>query len=315
MSHVTQTITLTSDHHYGRRLPPHALGNALRAIPEVVRGAVSMAFRGRSSVPGPRPRWLKTATDIRFLDHQGDDASVLYFEAPKLGDAAPDLYSHQAFWSTRPEPGDTGFDLLGDVLRDVAAHKENSDRFDMRLLGHLVGFKNVLNGTFRELRLDLTGHESKPPAVINSEVILTAQEFQASTPLPQRVRVVGTLDMVRSSTQSFALRLDGGQEVQGDLVQGDINTLTALVGQPVLVLGRAVYRASGNVLRIEADEVQPATDRDRFFATLPKPRRRRFDVGQIVREQSHKKGVEAILGKWPGDETDEEIEQGLEDLS
>ena len=121
--------------------------------------------------------------------------------------------------------------------------------------------------------------------------------------------------MVRSSTQSFALRLDGGQEVQGDLVQGDINTLTALVGQPVLVLGRAVYRASGNVLRIEADEVQPATDRDRFFATLPKPRRRRFDVGQIVREQSHKKGVEAILGKWPGDETDEEIEQGLKDLS
>ena len=48
-----------------------------------------MAFRGRSSVPGLRPRWLKTATDIRFLDHQGDDASVLYFEVPQAGRCRP----------------------------------------------------------------------------------------------------------------------------------------------------------------------------------------------------------------------------------
>ena len=102
MSHVTQTITLTSDHHYGRRLPPQALGHALTAIPAVVRQSVSMAFRGRSRVRRPRPRWLKAAADIRFIDHQGDDASVLYFEAPTLGEAAAELYQQQEFWSTRP---------------------------------------------------------------------------------------------------------------------------------------------------------------------------------------------------------------------
>lgn len=47
MSHVTQTITLTSDQHFGRRLPPQALGHALTAIPTLVRQSVSMAFRGR----------------------------------------------------------------------------------------------------------------------------------------------------------------------------------------------------------------------------------------------------------------------------
>ena len=167
MGHVTRTITLTSDHHYGRRLPPQALGHALTVIPAVVRQSVSMAFRGRSRVRGPRPRWLKAAADLRFIDHQGDDASVLYFEAPTLGEAAAELYQQQEFWSTRPDPSLTGLDLFGEVVRDVAAHNEDSDRFDKSLLGNLVGFKNVLNGTFHEVRLDPTrpdiggsGHQS-----------------------------------------------------------------------------------------------------------------------------------------------------------
>ena len=174
MGHVTRTITLTSSgHHYGRRLPPQALGLALTVIPAVVRQSVSMAFRGRSSVRGPRPRWLKAAADLRFIDHQGDDASVLYFETPTLGEAAAELYQQQEFWSTRPDPSLTGLDLFGEVVRDVAAHNEDSDRFDKSLLGNLVGFKNVLNGTFHEVRLD-PARPDTAVAVINLRVIRTA---------------------------------------------------------------------------------------------------------------------------------------------
>jgi hypothetical protein len=54
MNRVTQTITLTGDEHYGRRLPPHALGQALTAIPTVACQSIAMVFRGRSGVRGPR---------------------------------------------------------------------------------------------------------------------------------------------------------------------------------------------------------------------------------------------------------------------
>ena len=314
MGHVTQTITLTSDHHYGRRLPPQALGHALTAIPAVVRQSVSMAFRGRSRVRGPRPRWLKAAADLRFIDHQGDDASVLYFEAPTLGEAAAELYQQQEFWSTRPDPSLTGLDLFGDVVRDVAAHNEDSDRFDKSLLGNLAGFKNVLNGTFHDVRLDTT-RPDVPPAVINPQVILTAQEFQATTPLPQRVRVVGTLDMVRASTQSFALRLDDGQEVRGVLVSGSIVDAAAHLNHRVLVLGQAVYRASGRLLRIDADEIREAGGESSLWSRIPSPRTRRFDPSSLRIPQGPRSGVSAILGRWPGDETDEEIAAWLERTS
>src|SRR3954470_20069642 len=125
MSHLTQTITLTSDRHYGRKIPPQALGHAMTAIPTVVRQSVSMAFRGRSSVRGVRPRWLMAASDIRFVDHQGDDETILVFEAPTLGQAAGELYEQQEFWPSRPDPELTALDLFVEVVRDVANQNED----------------------------------------------------------------------------------------------------------------------------------------------------------------------------------------------
>lgn len=315
MSLVTQTITLTGDHHYGRRLPPLALGHALTAIPTVVRQSVSMAFRGRSTLRGPRPRWLKAATDFRFIDHGGEDESVLVFEAPTLGEAVPELYEQREFWSTRPDPTHTGLDLFGDVVRDVAARNEDSDRFDKGLLEKLVGFKKVLDGHFREIRLDTRRQVSKAPAVISTEVVRAAQEFWTTTPLPQRVRVVGTLDMVRDSTQSFGLCLDDGQKVKGVLLSGSVVDIAPLFTHRVMVLGRAVFRASGRLLRIDADEITAAEGESSFWSRIPTAKTRRFDIRQVIRQQDHKRGVEAILGRWPGDETDEEIERALRDIS
>ncbi len=34
-----------------------------------------------------------------------------------------------------------------------------------------------------------------------------------------------------------------------------------------------------------------------------------------AQNQSHKYGIAAIIGKWPGDETDEQIQQALNELS
>jgi hypothetical protein len=316
VSHITQTITMASDQHYGRRLPSEALGRALKAIPEAVERCISMAFRGRSRVRGSRPGWLRAAADIRFVDHLGDDASILVFEVPRLGDVAPELYRHREFfWSSHPGPDDPGFDLLGDVLTDVANRNEDSDRFDPPLLRQLAAFRMVLDRTFDELRIVGHRYTADRPARLTREIVTNARELYSSSLMPQSVRIAGTLDMIRASTQTFILKLEDGQEVQGALAHGDIGALKALFRRPVLVLGRAVYRASGHVLRIEADEIQPATDQDRFFATLPQPRRRRFDLRNVLREQGHKRGVEAILGQWPGDATDEVIERALEEIS
>lgn len=44
-------------------------------------------------------------------------------------------------------------------------------------------------------------------------------------------------------------------------------------------------------------------------------RREQFDLHETIRSQQHKKGLAAIMGKWPGDESDDEIALALKELS
>ena len=92
-----------------------------------------MVFRGQSTAKGKRPGWLTAACDVSLVGVVGGEESILTFEAPTLGEAAPELFRQSEFpWTNRPNPEDTGFDLLCDVLRDVTQGNAESERFDAR---------------------------------------------------------------------------------------------------------------------------------------------------------------------------------------
>jgi hypothetical protein len=315
MSAITQSIVLRSSQHFGRRVPTQAVGHVLSAVPDAVRMSIRMAIEGRSRARGKRPDWLRAASDIRFVGHDGKDETVLFFEAPSLGDAAPGIYAQKELWPTKPAPSETGFDVLAGVVTDVAAQNADSERFDRPLLDQIAGFKNVLNGTFNELAIVAQQQALQPSAVMTLSIIESARTLYTNIPIPQRVRVVGKLDMVRASTQSFGVILDDGQEVRGVLTVGDIRSISSLLNQRVLVLGKAIYRASGKVLRVDAEEVTAAHENGSFFSSIPAPARKRFDFKETAAAQGQATGIGPIIGKWPGDETDEQIEQALQELS
>jgi hypothetical protein len=316
MNPIIATVVLKSDQHFGSKTPPRPLGEILRAIPLAVRQSIRMAFEGRSTARGKHPHWLIAASDIRLVDLSGEDNTILRFEAPTFGEAAPELYEQKELFELgKPAPDDTGFDALGDVLGDLSENNLDSTRFDRALLRGLMMFQRGLNGTFHEAIFTGKRYGTGQPAVLNKRVIQIAEAFSSETPKPERVRVVGTLDMIRASTQAFALKLDDGQELRGIKVAGEIGDHKQLLEQRVLVLGKAVYRPSGRLLRVDTEEILAASPNDTFFSRMPTPSRRRLDVRKIVREQSHKSGLAAIIGKWPGDETDEQIEAALQEMS
>lgn len=316
MNHVTQQIVLTSPHSYGWQLPPQPIGQTLVAIPDLVRQSIDMAFRGQSAAKGKRPRWLREASDIALVGVAGGEKTILTFEAPTLAEAAPELYRQGEFsWSSRPDGNDTGFDLLGDVLRDVSAGNAESERFDSRLLAEIWGTRRVLHRAFSELALPGLRHGRDEPAFLNASTLASAKQLHDKTLRPQAAIVVGRLDMIQHSTQTFAMIMDDGQEVRCVMAEDDVECLTPLFKHRVAVSGRVVFRASGRVLRVEAESVRDAVESDRFFAKIPRPNAQRFDLRRVLREQGHKRGLAAIIGKWPGDETDEEIDKWLKEIS
>jgi hypothetical protein len=289
----------------------------LRLIEPAVRQSILMGFVGRSRPPGRPPAWLVSASDVRFVGIEGSDQgdTILHFEAPRLGDAAEELYRQQEFWPTRPPAEDTGFDLLGDVLGDVAAHREDSDRFDAPLLRGISHFGKVLDRSYE--RVLFVGHRftEERPAVIDDATITNAQRLNNETPRPQRVRVVGNLDMIRMSSQGFELLLDDGTPARGVLVEGDMAAIKPLCGHRVLVQGRAIYRPSGRLLRIDADRIEPGDVKPGLWSVIPPPRTRKLDARKLLKPQGPSSGVSAFFGRWPGDESDDEWNEMIERLS
>jgi hypothetical protein len=316
MSYVAQKVFLSSMNRYGDRLPSQAVGQTLVAIPNLVRQSIDMVFRGQSTAKGKRPSWLMAASDVALLNVSGGEESVLMFEAPTLGDAAPELFCQGEFpWTNRPDPNDTGFDLLGDVLRDVAQGNAESERFDARLLSELWGTRKVFKRAYSDLTLLSQCRAAHEPAVLNSATLAKAKQLHDKTPRPQAAMIVGKLDMIRDSTQTFALIMDDGQEVRCMMAEEEVGTLTSLFKRRVAVSGRAVFRASGRLLRLEAESVREAAPSDQYFAKVPRPNAPSYDPRRSFKEQSHKHGVAAIIGTWPGDETDEQISDWLGELS
>lgn len=316
MNRCIHDIWLESEQHFGGHVPAYHVGLLMVDLPTVVRGAVSMALRNRSQVRGPQPQWLKRASDLRFVEHSGNGATQLRFDLPTLESAAPEVFTQRRLLDMLPDGRQTGLDLVMHVVAEVVARNTDSEAFDAQLLQRLERLRRFFRGGgFTMFRI--VGSQAAPRREISftEETCETSAMLSGHTPPPQRVRLAGTLDAIEASTQRFALLLAPDERVPGVYPRELSDRMQQLWRKRVLVLGSAVYRASGNLLRIEADDIQRGEGAAELFSVVPVPRHTRFDASRLRVPQGPRSGMAAIMGRWPGDESDEEIEAALEQLS
>ncbi len=307
---VHHKIILTSKHGYGTKAPPEEIGKVLSTVKPAISKSILMAVQGRSTISG-RPRgWLQRASDIRFVDISGDVETVLHFEAPTIGQAAPELYKQAEFWPTKPDESSTGFDLFRKVISDVSESVKDSLLFDRQLLISLAGFRSALNGRYQEI--GFIGRKKTDKAVIDISTIEKAGELRDATPRSQMARILGRLDMIRWSNQSFELELENGERVYGILLSGEIDSLKDFGKQEVLVEGKVFYRPSGKLLRIEAVSAISGEGTPKLWSKVPEPISRTIEPSKYRKKQTSTTGVNAFFGTWPGDETEEELLAALE---
>ena len=262
MNFVVHKILLRSPQHFGGKLPAHHLGLLLAEVPLAIREAISMALRNRSTAQGPRPSWLERASDVRFVDHQGNGETALFFEAPALGESAPEVYSRGTLFSEpRPSPEDTGFDLLADILADVQRQDADSAHFDPPLLNRVTRFHKVFarRSPFTEIELTSRRYLADQPARFNLETIECARRLLGETPAPQRVRVVGQLDGLEASTQRFSVLLDAGEKIAGVFAEAQSDAMRSLWRQRVVAFVADRCR-TGEARRQRTGAVFPSAD-------------------------------------------------------
>jgi hypothetical protein len=109
----------------------------------------------------------------------------------------------------------------------------------------------------------------------------------------------------------MVLKLDDGRLLRGFAGAVGLDDLKQWLGNAVVLEGHVTFRPSGEALRIEVESALPATPGDVIGAQLPKvesaPSRPRASVSST--------GLSAFFGKWPGEESDEQLTAALQDLS
>jgi hypothetical protein len=125
------------------------------------------------------------------------------------------------------------------------------------------------------------------------------------------------LDSLRHSNRTFEIVLPGGERVRGVLAaeSGEIAAVGPQLGSPVTVEGTAKFRPSGRLLRLDADWISTLSDDAALWSGPPRPLFAPLGPVDLRVPQGARSGVAAIFGQWPGDESEEEIEALLRELS
>lgn len=275
-----------------------------------------MGFLHSSRAKGRIPACLKAAAEVRFVGHSTNQsgATLLHFEVPSFGSAAREMFDQKRLWEDGPKPEQTAFELLGAALSDVRKRRKESNRFDRGMLQRVSKYRHILRQGLTRIGLPDTALPDS--GGIDQYAVDAASELCAATPSPRRVRIAGRLDLM--AAKHAVLKLDVKEGVFVTAVWEGLQPVEALkeyFNRDVVIEGAGVFRASGTLLRIDADAITIASTQDDFFRRLPVAiATPEYEAANRLRP-GERSPYGRILGSISGEESDEEFAAAVEAFS
>ena len=292
------------------RVSGHVFRDLLDVLVEGAERALRFRIEGRSTAKGASPQWLRQAADFSLVRDPDLDASSARIEAEPLIHTMSARFKQGDMFADL-DPRQSPIELFETALEDALSGNDDSDRFDPALLRTFEKLEALFSSGIDAVEI-VNGRSIR----VDEPAVARMRQISAKTYPPQRVRIAGRLEIIRYSDCRFTLVLDSGAQLQGTALDLGHGVLQGHFGQTVVVTGVAVFRASGKPLRIEAAQIEEASERDaKIWSTAPRPLLPPHPGRQIRDEQRGKSGLGGLLGKWPGDESDQQIREALESLS
>lgn len=241
-----------------------------------------------------------------------NSATRLIVEAPPLLIAAPEAFAQLKLFENTLTAQDTAVALLEESMRAAVAGNAQSDTLDRGVLGAITQFQTVLEMGFSSIALN---GGAAPAVEITQPKLDAVKNLVRTAPEPRKVIVSGTLDTLTNSRRVFILKPKNGGAIRGFYPQSFSGSIAGLYGQTVVIDGEATYRPSGVISSIVASHIQLAAPGDEIWQTIPKAPRTLDDVKPKNPAMSGKNPFARLFGAWPGDESEEEIEEMLARLS
>lgn len=287
------------------------LSTLAKSTKEIAIKSFMFRYKGFSDINPDKN--LKKSLEIRLENIQGNEleGTKLTFECERFSETIQS-FQLNVFNDTEFLMQLTPMALVIDSFRQVLENDVNNIDLDKPLLKSLLNFrKNFLND--KEVFL-LSNRGTIPQIEIKKNDFLRIGQIEENMPNPQRIIVSGKLDEMKVSKRRLGLETNDGLVY---IYTNENNILTEIsnyLGQDITVTGIAHFKTNGEVNFVDIQDFDRFKPEDRFFNKKPIAYNELQQIIHQVKEGKKRNSLEQILGKWPGDETDEEFDNLLKDI-
>lgn len=270
--------------------------------------ALRLAIEGSSLKKGQLPRWLREAVDFNITDIK-KGSTVLSLEAPQLIEVAAEQISQQNLWIDLPEPNDTALSIWANSFNEAISEKYGSELYDKGLLASFVSFKDFVDKYAQSIEIDSTYDKKINKLRIDNQQIEKIQKLTAAIPESRKILLCGIVDVIEHFAGRFKLSLENGERIQGEIERAnlDLETMRNYWGKKVTLRGTAEYKPNGKIRFLKADLLKPFEPSEKLFEEYMIFEEPKKTVYEITKSKKSFSALKEIWGKWPGDESIDDI--------
>jgi hypothetical protein len=198
----------------------------------------------------------------------------------------------------------------------TAALNDNADKnlLDEPLINELIKFKKFFNNDTESILL--SNRKSIPEIQFSVKEIDKIEALYKTIPSPQKIVINGTIDEMKFSRKQLILITTDKQRVV-ILPQSDefLNQIKDYFGKEITLIGMAHFKPGGQLSYVKLESFTEPGKSDKFFSHKPNKMSVQQQIALQIRDGKKRNPLDDIIGKWPGNETDEEFEQMLKSLN
>lgn len=190
-------------------------------------------------------------------------------------------------------------------FRSALIESEEKDNLDKSLLKSLIKFKKNFSG--KNQVFHLSNRQTVPEIEIKVEDFRKIELLEENIPEPSKVTVLGTFDELKYSKQKVVLVTADG--VINATVPDEALFLQMLdfVGKELTITGMANYKPNGKLSYIEINNFAEPGKADKYFAKIPQALTVQQQIDFQLKERKSLNPFASLIGKWPGEESWEEV--------
>ncbi len=288
------------------------LTDIAEGILHIAEGALQIRLTGISFTKGRKVSYLNDALSIKFSGiYKGSTIIELECEPfqQTLSKIQYDLFKQDVYAQLMK---DTPVSLVIKSFNDALDEKASKDFLDKSLLVELKQFNNVLRSP--KEKMSFINQGSFAELSLGKKDFDKIEILERETPEPQNIILNGRIEVLEYSKSRVKIITEEGlvEAFLGNEIKPE--TIRNYWGEEVTIVGIANYKPGGTLSYVIINKIFKPDEGDKYFSVKPETEIVEQQIQRQLKEKGYKNKFGEIIGKWPGNETDEEFEQILKNL-